>query len=226
MERDSLKNFWNKKILQWEKNRYGEWCKDNSLIESLARRGSDSLRFRMTMVSNMLKENVSGKKVVELGCGSGLLAEGILKAGAVSYLGIDIASAAIAEAKQRHEKVGMGDRVQFITADISTLSLIEADLIFSLGLFDWLNDEQIKSVFTMCPTSDFLHSFAEKKNTLAQLLHRLYVHISYGHRTGSYRPRYFKTSELIKLAEPYCNVPVDIIRHKRLSFGAIITTLA
>ena len=221
----SPKDFWDSKILQWEENRYGAGSKQDSWLETLAKRSSGSLRFRMSMIGYLFKEHVGGKRVVELGCGSGLMAEGIIQAGAVSYLGIDISSIAVDEAKKRIEKAGLSHKASFKEGDISALSHLQGDLIFSLGLFDWLNEEQLKSVFVADPAADFLHSFAEKRNCPTQLLHRLYVHLAYGHRTGNYKPHYFRTSELVTLAERYHQGPVYVLRHKRLSFGAMITSL-
>ena len=45
----------------------------------------------MIVAKKLLLNLVPNKKILEIGCGSGLLAEELIKAGAKSYLGYDFA---------------------------------------------------------------------------------------------------------------------------------------
>src|SRR2546430_945199 len=92
--------FWEDKILRWEADRYGRSA-HSSWLERVASRLSGSLRARLALAESLLRPHVAGRRVVELGCGSGLLAAPLVEAGAASYLGIDIARSAIASARCR-----------------------------------------------------------------------------------------------------------------------------
>jgi len=219
------KQFWEKKILAWEEGRYGPPSEGRRLLEDIANRSSASLRFRLDITRQLLGPFVEGMRVVEVGCGSGLLAEDILAMGAVSYTGYDIAEAAVARARKRIEKKGIEGKTCFEARGVMDLPNFEADIVFSLGLLDWLNDEELESLFRADGSAHYLHSIAEKRTSISQLLHRIYVHLAYGRRTGSYVPRYYCVAELEPLIRRYNPVDVKVFRHPRLSFGALITNL-
>jgi 2-polyprenyl-3-methyl-5-hydroxy-6-metoxy-1,4-benzoquinol methylase len=215
------KGFWENKILDWEQGRYGDQSARTQFLERWANRSSDSLRFRLTIAKSILIPHVAGKRVVEIGCGSGLLAEDILAAGAQSYLGIDIADAAIASAQARFENSQWHDAIQFRQGEVTDLPDDPADIIFSLGLLDWLSDEEMDKLFNHYAGCDFLHAISERRFSISQLVHRLYCLISYGYKNLGYVPRYYHATDFDKWTDGTLNV----YRDYRLSFGALLTTL-
>ena len=219
------RRFWEEKILPWEADRYGPGSPDASWLERLARRSSGSLRARQAAARDLIGRHVAGRRVVELGCGSGLLAEGLIEAGAQSYLGIDIARNAVEGARARTQASPHAGRIRFETGDVAALPPLAADLVFSLGLFDWLTLDQIEAVFASSGDCDYLHAIAEKRRSLEQSLHRLYVFLSYGHRTGSYVPRYYEAAAIAARAAPHNPRAAHVLRSPALSFGALVTTL-
>ena len=102
---------------------------------------------------------------------------------------------------------------------------LKTDINFSLGLLDWLNDEEIKILLKKTNRTDCLHSFSELRSDFSQILHRLYVQIAYGHRTGKYVPRYFNSEFLCTLVKSLTGKTPHVVRDKRLSFGVFISTL-
>jgi len=96
-------------------------------------------------------------------------------------------------------------------------------LVISLGLFDWLMDDEIADVFRKSGSSDFLHAIAERRPGIQQWLHRSYVQLAYGYRTDQYRPRYFTCDRIKSLAD--VRRPLHVYRSWRLSFGALISSL-
>ena len=86
---------------------------------------------------------------------------------------------------------GRDARIAFAVGGVADLQPLAADLVMSLGLFDWLRDDEIANVFAKSGSADFLHAIAERRPGLQQWLHRAYVQLAYGYRTDSYRPRYF-----------------------------------
>jgi hypothetical protein len=117
------------------------------------------------------------------------------------------------------------NRIQFVVSDIGDLSQISADLVISLGLFDWLKDDEIASVFQKSGAAEFLHAIAERRPGFQQWLHRYYVQVAYGHRRDSYRPRYLTCEHVKSLATIAKPRPLFVYRNWRLSFGALISSL-
>jgi SAM-dependent methyltransferase len=215
------KQFWEAKILAWENGRYGQPGRPTGLLEWIADRSSMSLRYRVAVTPQLLRPFLADRRVVELGCGSGLLAGKLIELGAASYLGVDIAKPAIEKARRSYHG---RDRIEFMIGDIGSLPQIPADLVISLGLFDWLADEQIASVFGKFGAADFLHAIAETCPGFQQWLHRRYVQLAYGRHTGIYRPRYLTCEHIKSLAQLAEGSPLYVYRSWRLSFGALISS--
>ena len=185
------RTFWNNKILNWEAGRYGEReGVRKSILERLADRSSSSLQRRQQLAVDLIARHVKGRCITEIGCGSGLLAERLISAGAESYVGVDISDVAIEAAHERISGSAMAGRITFAAAPVDAMPDLHPDaIVVSFGLLDWLNDGELASLFARQGGRDFLHSFSERRASPSQLLHRLYVYAAYGHRTGAYVPR-------------------------------------
>ncbi len=216
--------FWEHKILAWEEGRYQRNAA-GGLLERLANRASDSLRFRLTSTAELLAPFVEGKRVVDMGCGSGRMAEPLLEAGAVSYVGVDIAESAITAANQRAQEAGWADRATFLQGDVHALADHPADVVISLGLTDWLTDEELELLFQHGGDAHFLHAISEQRRDPRQWLHRAYCWLAYGYRSEGYVPRYFLPSDLAAMAARHRQGESRIWRHPRLTFGAYVTSL-
>jgi SAM-dependent methyltransferase len=215
------KQFWEARLATWELGRYGQPDRPLGVLEWIANRSSMSLRHRIAITPELLKPFLANRRVVELGCGSGLLAARFIEYGAADYLGVDIAETAIRAARATY-----GDRdprIRFKVGAVADLPEISADLVVSLGLFDWLTDAEIADVFRKSGSADFLHAIAERRPGIQQLLHRSYVRLAYGR--DSYRPRYFTCQHVRSLAGPSARAPLHVYRNWRLSFGALISSL-
>jgi SAM-dependent methyltransferase len=218
------KAFWEDKILTWEEGRYEPRKSKGGILERIADNSSRSLRFRIQVGVELIEKHVKGRNVLEVGCGSGIIAQRFIDAGATSYVGIDIAENAIAIAEKRKKEQGWSDRITFAVGTIRDMPKVTADIVFSLGVLDWLTDEELAILFERQGQADFLHAIAEKRNSLSQYAHRAYVQMAYGYRTGAYRPRYFPAATIARLAAKHRLGPVYAYRDPRLSFGALIST--
>jgi putative methylase len=67
-------------------------------------------------------DDIIGKAVLDLGCGTGRLALGAAFLGAESVVGVDIDESSIKAASANSEQVGLGDKVKWVTADIDAIT--------------------------------------------------------------------------------------------------------
>jgi SAM-dependent methyltransferase len=222
-QRADPKEFWEDKILEWEGSRYGGSLPN--VTEGLAGKVSSSLRFRLQAALAILGPQVRGRRVVELGCGSGLLAEALITAGAVGYQGYDISEKAIANAKTRLAASPAADRITFTVSRTEALGPQSDAVVLSLGLFDWLTPQEISHVLSIGRQGSYFHAVAEKRHSLQQWIHRAYVHVAYGHRTGGYVPQYHSMKQIVGLAAGVGLPPPNVYRDPRMSFGIFVSSL-
>ena len=199
-------DFWNKKIIGWEKDRY-------------IKRSKNSVKERLDTALKILEKKCLNKNILEIGCGSGLLAEKLVEAGAKSYRGYDFAHSAIVDANERckNEK-----KISFYNASVTEIeNNIDYDIIFSLGLIDWLKPHEINSLVKLSDNKMWLHSFSEKRLSFTQLVHKFYVIIYYGFKNGMYIPRYDKKDDIKKY---FNNNNIFFLQNDKLSFGVIASS--
>ncbi len=158
-----IKTYWENKILVWEFLRYS-----NIFLPYPA---SWSLRSRMFACLNYLNSiNLKDKIILELGCGSGILAMH-LQNRVKQYYGIDIAENAIRLANSKFE---LNKNFQFIANDITQLQLPVHDLSIFLGLTDWLNEQELVSLFKKIHSKDIIFSYTspQKQNNFVYQYYR------------------------------------------------------
>lgn len=196
------------------------------LLERMADWASASLRFRLRIAVAILAPHVKGKRIVEVGCGSGLLMPALFEHGATHYTGIDISEAAIGNARKLAQSAGVESKTNLYVSSITDeREPFEGDIVFSLGLLDWLSDDELDRLFQRSGNADFLHAIAEKRLSVSQAIHRSYCMISYMIKNGGYGPRYFTTQHIESIAKKYCDKKVFPYRDRGLSFGALLSTI-
>ena len=194
--------YWDSQIIRWSRKRYGS-------------KFFRSIFFREQIALDILRHNVVGESVLELGCGVGRLGIPLSEAGAEKYLGIDFSPIAISEARKNK----LPSNVEFDCRELSQINS-EFTLILSLGLTDWVDDEGLAKMAELSRGRKFLHSFSEKNNNLIrffynQLMGRLY-------RARKIQPRHYGQEEMLLL---FGDSSARIIRDHRMSFGCFITNL-
>jgi putative methylase len=67
-------------------------------------------------------DDIVGKTVLDLGCGTGRLAIGAAILGAENIIGIDIDHVAVATARRNVEEAGVGEKIAWIVGDIDSIT--------------------------------------------------------------------------------------------------------
>lgn len=179
------KKFWEDKILGWEASRY------SSLLALYP--PSWPVRKRLNASARAILERMPGDAaILELGCGSGYLAEKL--AGKFSsFTGVDLASNAIDAAKRRVGKPGF----TFHAADVTEWSAFSCDLTVFLGLTDWLDPRGMRSLFARISSRKVLFSYTQVSELNPYKLYRWMMDPD--KRTENYGARNYTEAEIAAL---------------------------
>ncbi len=86
--------------------------------------------------------DVTGKKVLDVGCGSGVYSIDFVRRGAGRVVGVDFSGNMLKIASQEAKQHGVADRCDFIQADFLELELDEKfDFSIAMGVFDYVPDQ-------------------------------------------------------------------------------------
>jgi ubiquinone/menaquinone biosynthesis C-methylase UbiE len=86
--------------------------------------------------------DVTDKKVLDVGCGSGVYSVDFARRGARRVVGVDFSSNMLALARREAEQHGVADRCEFIQADFLDLELEDAfDISVAMGVFDYVPEQ-------------------------------------------------------------------------------------
>jgi len=219
------KSFWEKKVLKWEKARYWGDTGDQAWLERLVKHGGGSVARRLRVAAEFVRPHLEGKILLDAGCGSGLLFRLLADSGARKFVGIDLAQNAINNARDIADRCDYADRSTFLVGNIIDVELPDFDIVVLLGLLDWLSLEEIHQLFSRLEGKSFVASISERRANVQQLLHRIYVFLAYGWRSGSYVPRYYPVSVILSLLERHSSCDIHVYRDAKLSFGVILHNL-
>jgi 2-polyprenyl-3-methyl-5-hydroxy-6-metoxy-1,4-benzoquinol methylase len=86
--------------------------------------------------------DVTGKDVLDVGCGSGVYSVDFARRGARRVVGVDFSENMLALARQEAEQHGVADRCEFVQADFLELDPEETfDISIAMGVFDYVPDQ-------------------------------------------------------------------------------------
>ncbi len=86
--------------------------------------------------------DVTDKKILDVGCGSGVYAVDFARRGARRVLGVDLSANMLKLAEQEAERHGVTDRCEFVRADFLGLELREKfDISVAMGVFDYVPEQ-------------------------------------------------------------------------------------
>jgi SAM-dependent methyltransferase len=170
-------SYWEDKIIEWEDSMRGEQ-KNVSPLERLAARFREPLKVRAGRCMDLLAPRADGKRLVELGCGSGFFAMELAERTKVEHItAIDISSRAVERATAIAAERGLTDRVTFQHADGNELQLPDADITYGLGFLDYLSPDELHALFQKIRSEHVLFTFSEKRLSFYRALHIVYLKI-------------------------------------------------
>lgn len=86
--------------------------------------------------------DVTGKDVLDVGCGSGVYSVDFAGRGARRVVGVDFSENMLALARREAEQHGIADRCEFVQADFLELDPHETfDISIAMGVFDYVPDQ-------------------------------------------------------------------------------------
>jgi cyclopropane fatty-acyl-phospholipid synthase-like methyltransferase len=139
--------------------------------------------------------DVSGKRILDIGCGSGRYAIEFAQRGASEVVGVDFAADMLRLAEELASRAKVGDRVRFVQADFDQYSDERGfDIAIAIGLFDYVGDAMATLEHARRLTRGrFLASFPAPDFPRAQLRR-----IRYGFK--GVHVRFYKPAEVRSLA--------------------------
>lgn len=173
--RYTAEEYWDRRIEEWESSAYlsGDVRPSiHELVAALFR--ADAIKERLKVAMRLLKPIVLGRTVLELGCGGGHPSLALLKHGAEKVIGIDMSGKALNMAEGRAKALNLKDRLILIRGDVRTIEFPDTDITVSLGLLDYLNPEEVKSVVSRLNSPVVLLSFTRSNPKLSLTLQKLY----------------------------------------------------
>jgi predicted TPR repeat methyltransferase len=196
--------------MAWEKSRYSLLSQFNPFSWTVQR--------RMSAARRLLRDDFKRRsRILDLGCGSGLLAQAILDDPARRYNGVDFSKAAVSAARRRFSD--RADRIRFEQRDVLDGPGWEAPLIVFLGLLDWLDEREMLLLFRKLKGETLCFSFTEAESGAAGLLYRRYRRCA----DKTYRARDFLESKIAAAAKS-AGYRIDrIMRVSRLDPGRLVT---
>jgi SAM-dependent methyltransferase len=94
----------------------------------------------MAVVSKLLREHgIAGKRVLELGCGSGEVSLMVARMGA-HVVGLDVVGAMVAAARRQSRAVGLEAATEFYVADVTETPLRRVDVTLVVGVCEYYSD--------------------------------------------------------------------------------------
>lgn len=219
LSREERRLYWEKQLLPWERARYSLWAALNPFAWTVRARLADLLR--------ILRQEVRpGDRLLDLGCGSGVLGARLADLPFSRYLGIDFSQAAIAQAQLRLSRLPQPERFRFEAHDVTEVTdWAEADIVVASGLADWIAPEELASLLVRLRTRTLVLTYTEAQAGASIPAYRLYHRFfrAWIARSRTVTARLHTEAEVRAILEQAGFLPRDSRRGGYLNPGRIVT---
>lgn len=190
------KEFWDRKIKEWSALAYDNTVNLNILERIASVFRATNVRKEVTL--KLIGPKTKNKTVLDLGSGQGEFSTSLLmRYEPKKLIGIDISEVAVKESKKLAKGLKLAEKTEFYNDDLTTMtSLPDFDLAIGVGLIDYFDKEQLRHLFSLIKTRPFIFSFFEKKFSILNILHGVYLNLQKGPKVYKYTKR-----EIRNLAE-------------------------
>ena len=183
--------YWNDILADWESSAY-QGGQTGRLVERVGSRFRGHIRDRAQSAFALIKDQVPGSTIIEIGCGSGEFCLALAELQPSQVIGLDVSQEAIELASAHAEQLGLlPERVRFVQAlvgeDFPHPPAI--DLVVGLGITEYVHLQDLKSFLNSVEPTYFLLSFDEKRLNLQKVVHKAY-------RLIKQLPYYYRFSQL------------------------------
>ena len=172
------KTYWEKKIVDWEESVYkGKNSNTQPFFEKIATPFRKLNKVRTDTTEKLISLHIKNKIVADLGCGTGVFLEKLLKYKPKQIVGVDIASPAIRIANKSFINYVKSKKARFICEDLrkNTNVLKGIDVVVGIGFIDYFNSAEMLNLFKGVKGKTFLFSFPDKIFSVREILQRIYV---------------------------------------------------
>jgi len=112
---------------------------------------------RMAIVRGFLEAHgVEGKRVLDLGCGSGEVSLMACRLGAARVTGVDLVPEMVETARWQAAEAGLAERAEFLVGDVHTVSLPEADVTVMVSVLEYYAEIEAVLARTCAATRELL----------------------------------------------------------------------
>jgi SAM-dependent methyltransferase len=168
--------YWDQRIREWTRASYRQKSGQVSLVEKVAGLFRSGIEGRMKVALEVIGPLSKGKVLADMGCGLGDFCFQALKYQPKKVVGIDISAVAIKQAEKIAKQKKTTNKVKFVQGNLLTLKTWpKFDIAVGLGFIDYFNEEELRDFFDRFKDQKFFFSFFEKKLSLINLIHPIYV---------------------------------------------------
>lgn len=170
--------YWDQKIKEWTESSYQKKFSGVKLLERIANLFRGPVTGRMMVALGIVGLKAKNKTILDLGCGLGDFCFAVLKYHPKKVIGVDISRVAVRVGQQIAKKKKVTHLVKFIQADVGQMEkLPEFDIAVGLGFIDYLTKEELMRLFRLMGRKSYLFSLFEKRLSLRNLLHEVYIRL-------------------------------------------------
>ena len=223
MDQHEMKNYWDDKITWWASSSYEE--QPRGPIEKWMAGLRRSVHARAVVALELLRPQLAGKTILDIGCGNGHFLKCCVQMGAKRGYGIDIAPQAVDLARELADKNGVGDRLEFAVGRAGQGTFPETDIVTGFGLVDWLSRDECMKLFQSARGKKFVFSYSEQDGSFDEWVHHFYLIERLRYFGNGVRAYHHPRSIIQKRLREAGLTGVKFVAREEMRFGRLIHNL-